>query len=178
MFRFNLPVILVCLSFLIVLPALSQVEGNFWNGGGIRIGDSITACDATIEGAIRYNNTSNVHQFCNGAAWSDYAGGASRYALTDGATIAVDWNNGTVQSVTLGGNRTFTFANGQDGGRYILIIKQDGTGSRTATWPVSVRWGGGLSPVLTTTATKTDYIGFIYNGVDSTYDGVSISKNF
>ena len=33
------------------------------------------------------------------------------YTLTDAATIALDWNNGNVQTVTLGGNRTFTFAN-------------------------------------------------------------------
>jgi len=101
-----------------------------------------------------------------------------RYSLTDGATIAVDWNNGDVQSVTLGGNRTFTFSNGQDGGKYTLIIKQDGTGTRTITWPASVRWPGGTALTLTTSASKTDYIGFIYNGVDSKYDGVACRFNY
>ena len=98
--------------------------------------------------------------------------------MQDRPANAYGWNNGNVQSVTLGGNRTFTFANGQDGARYVLIIKQDATGSRTATWPASVRWATGSAPVLTTTASKTDYVGFVYNGVDVKYDGTGIAKNY
>lgn len=88
-----------------------------------------------------------------------------RNALTDGATIALDWNNGNVQSVTLGGNRTFTFANPKDGGRYMLIIKQDATGSRTLTWP-TIKWQGGTTPTLTTTANKYDIISLVYDGTN------------
>lgn len=90
---------------------------------------------------------------------------SARYALTDGATIAVDWNNGNIQTVTLGGNRTFTFANPADGARYVLVVKQDATGSRTVTWP-TIKWVGGTSPTLTTTANKKDVISIIYDGTD------------
>ncbi|MCX6355501.1 MAG: hypothetical protein NTZ78_11465 [Candidatus Aureabacteria bacterium] len=96
-----------------------------------------------------------------------------RHGLTDGDTIAIDWNNGNVQSVILGGNRTLQFQNGQDGGKYILMLKQDAFGSRTVSWPDSVRWSGGTPPVLTATPNKSDYLGFIYNGVDSKYDCVA-----
>lgn len=98
--------------------------------------------------------------------------------LADAATIAVDWSKGNAQTVTLGGNRTLTFSNGQKGGRYLLIIKQDGTGSRTVTWPASIRWPGGKpqSSILTTTANKTDYITFFYNGV--TYDVLALAQNY
>ena len=88
-----------------------------------------------------------------------------RFALTDGATIALDWNNGNVQSVTLGGNRTFTFANPKDGGRYVIILAQDATGSRTITWP-TIKWQGGTAPTLTTTANKKDIITIVYDGTD------------
>jgi hypothetical protein len=131
-------------------------------------------------GMIRYNTTNNTLEgYVGGTAtgWVPYAA-VGRYPLTDGATIAVDWTNSNIQYVTLGGNRTFTFANPLDGARYILVIKQDATGSRTITWPATVRWGGGTAPTLTTTASKTDYIGFIYNGVDSKYDGIALSQNF
>jgi hypothetical protein len=37
---------------------------------------------------------------------------------------------------------------------------------------------GRLGTTLTTTALKTDYIAFIYNGVSSTYDGVAMARNF
>ncbi|MCX5792532.1 MAG: hypothetical protein NTY45_10045 [Elusimicrobia bacterium] len=100
-----------------------------------------------------------------------------RYSLTDAATIAVDWDNGNTQSVTIGASRTVTFADGRDGGKYILIIKQGGTGSYTITWPATVRWPNGLAATLTTTVGKTDWIGFIYNGVDSKYDAVAFTSN-
>lgn len=88
-------------------------------------------------------------------------------ALTDGATIAIDWNNGNVQYVTLAGTgRTLTFANPKDGARYLLALIQDGTGSRTiTTWP-TIKWRGGAAPTLTTGANKIDLITLIYiNGV-------------
>lgn len=99
---------------------------------------------------------------------------SDRFALTDGATIAVNWNNGNVQAVTLGGNRTFTFSNPISGGRYLIVLKQDGTGSRTVTWP-TIKWQGGTAPTLTTTAGKVDLITLIWDGTD--YFGVA-STNF
>jgi hypothetical protein len=95
-----------------------------------------------------------------------YTQSIQAYALTDGSTIAVDWNNGKTQYVTLGGNRTITLANGVNGGRYALYLKQDGTGSRTVTWPGGIKWKGGSAPTLTVTGNKTDVITLIYvNGV-------------
>lgn len=85
--------------------------------------------------------------------------------LTDRATIPVVWNDGNVQQVTLGGNRTFTFSNPKAGAIYYLILKQDGTGSRTVTWP-TIKWRGGSAPILTTTANKKDVIKLIYDGTD------------
>ena len=99
---------------------------------------------------------------------------SSLKTLTDGATIAVNWDEGNVQQVTLGGNRTFTFSNPKNAGRYLLIIKQDGTGSRTVTWP-TVKWPGGTAPTLTTTANKYDIVSFVYDGAN--YFGIA-SLNF
>ncbi|MGI0075916.1 MAG: hypothetical protein ACREAU_00740, partial [Nitrosopumilaceae archaeon] len=46
-------------------------------------------------------------------------------------------------------------------GNFTFIVTQDGTGSRTITWPGSVRWSGGTPPTLTTTAGKTDLFTFV-----------------
>ncbi len=100
------------------------------------------------------------------------------YDLTDAPTIAVDWNNGAMQTVVLGGNRKFSFTGGQPGRTYLLSITQDAHGSRTVTWPADVRWPGGTPPTLTTTANKTDYIGFVYSGRSKTYDMLSMSQNY
>ena len=59
--------------------------------------------------------------------------GASAYGLSDGATIAVDWTNGTTQYVTLAGeNRTVTFSHPISGQVYRIILIQDETGNRKA----------------------------------------------
>ena len=104
------------------------------------------------------------------------------YDLTDAPIIAVDWNNGATQSVVLGGDRKFTFTGGQPGGYYTLSITQDAHGSRTVTWPADVRWPGithgAPPPILTTTANKTDYIGFVYSGRSKTYDMLFMSQDY
>jgi hypothetical protein len=92
--------------------------------------------------------------------------------------ITIDWNAGNTQRCVLTGATTFTFSNGQSGGNYRLILKQDATGSRTVTWPATVRWGAGGAPTLTTTINTTDYVGFLYNGADTKYDGIAFNAGF
>lgn len=83
-------------------------------------------------------------------------------ALTDGATITVNWQSGNQQRVTLGGNRTIAFTNLVAGQVMRLVVCQDGTGSRTITgWDASIVWQGGTAPTLTTTASKCDVISFL-----------------
>jgi hypothetical protein len=88
---------------------------------------------------------------------------AGQKALTDSATIAINFNDGNTQTVTLGGNRTITFANAKAGAKYTLFLKQDATGGRTVSFP-TVRWQGGTAPTLTTTASKADIIVCLYDG--------------
>ena len=95
--------------------------------------------------------------------------------LTDGATVAVDWNLSQNQKVTVAGNRTLTFSNPVAGEVYSIKIKQDATGSRTITWPPAVKWAGGSAPTLTTTAGRTDLIVFLYDGTN--YLDVAIRAN-
>jgi hypothetical protein len=95
--------------------------------------------------------------------------------LTDAATIAVDFSISNSHFVTLGGSRTLTFSNPQSGEIYCLKVTQDATGSRTLTFPSTVKWAGGSAPTLTTTASRTDFIYFMYDG--TSYVDVSIKLN-
>lgn len=83
------------------------------------------------------------------------------FAATDGATITFNLDNGLRQKVTLGGNRTLALSNDQDGQAFTLILKQDGTGSRTVTWWSGIKWAGGSAPTLTTAAGKYDIVSFV-----------------
>jgi len=74
--------------------------------------------------------------------------------------------SGTVQTVTMTGNCTFTMPTATAGKSFILIAVQDGTGSRTATF-TSVKWAGGTAPTLTTTATTgRDIFTFVADGTN------------
>lgn len=91
-------------------------------------------------------------------------------AGSSGAAKTIDWANGDVQKVTMTGNCTFTFSNPVSGHTYQLRCLQDGTGSRTGTFPATVRGSGGATITLTTTAGKTDYLTFFYDSTAVKYD--------
>lgn len=97
--------------------------------------------------------------------------------LTDGATITIDFSLGNKFTVTLGGNRTVAFSNDVAGQVVAVRLKQDGTGSRTITWPSGISWAGGSAPTLTTDANKADWIVIIPTTAGSAYDGSVLSQN-
>jgi hypothetical protein len=106
----------------------------------------------------------------------------SYYSIRKGTGASVDWNAGNLQSMTLvSGNTALSFSNGQDGGRYTLLLQQPASGSAgTVSWPSNVRWGSSGSPSLTAQNGKADYVSFIYQCHTGTcyYDGVAFNAGF
>jgi hypothetical protein len=95
-----------------------------------------------------------------------------------GAAFTVAWPSGASQKITLTANCTFTFTAPPaplSDVNLTLYVTQDGTGSRTATWPAIVKWTGAAAPTLTTTAAAVDIITFKWDGTN--YWGV-MSPNF
>lgn len=86
-----------------------------------------------------------------------------------GTSDTIDWSLSNKQKSTLTGNCTFTFTAPASPCNLVLKLVQDGTGSRTVTWPAAVHWSGGTAPTLTTTINKVDIITFYYDG--TTYFG-------
>ncbi len=96
--------------------------------------------------------------------------------LTDGATINWDTSAIQVAQVTLGGNRTFAApTNLIDGAFYALVIIQDGTGSRTATFNSVFKFAAATAPTLTTTANARDILVFQSNGTNLYESGRSLN---
>jgi hypothetical protein len=79
-------------------------------------------------------------------------------AGSSGTSKTLDWSNGIGQLLTLTGACTLTLTNPKPGFSHLVALKQDGTGSRTVTWPSSVKWAAGSAPTLTTTAGHVDLI--------------------
>jgi hypothetical protein len=86
--------------------------------------------------------------------------------LTDAATVNWNINNGTVATLTLGGNRTMAAPTNLSVRTFILKVIQDGTGSRTITWNSVFKWASGVAPVLSTAAGATDIISFFCDGTN------------
>jgi hypothetical protein len=82
-------------------------------------------------------------------------------ALTDGVTITPDFSLANNFSVTLGGNRTLAnptnLTAGQSG---VIVITQDGTGSRTLAYGSYFKFPSGTAPTLTTTASAVDVLAY------------------
>lgn len=83
-------------------------------------------------------------------------------------TYALDWTTGQRHKATLTGNITTLTLTAPAGPCNLMMkIVQDATGGRTITWPSSVKWpGGGTAPVLSSAASAVDLISFYYDGTD------------
>ena len=88
----------------------------------------------------------------------------------------IDLANGSVQILTLTGSCTFTFPTATAGKSFIMLLKQDGTGSRTVTWPAAVKWPSGTAPTITSTASKLDK--YIFTADGTNWYGSDAGKNY
>jgi hypothetical protein len=101
-------------------------------------------------------------------------------ALSDAANIATDASLGNHFRVTLGGNRTLDNpTNPTDGQKCTWEIIQDGTGSRTLAYGSQFTFGTDVtSPTLTTTASKRDFIGAVYNGTTTKWYVLGVVRGY
>ncbi len=80
-----------------------------------------------------------------------------------GSTETIDLTNGNVHRIVLDANCTLTFSGtaASVACSFTLIVVQDGTGSRTITWPASVDWPAATAPTLSTGANDVDILVFL-----------------
>lgn len=83
-------------------------------------------------------------------------------ALTYGATIAADMDDGNVFTIATTGNCTINASNGAAGQRATFIITDDATGGRVVTFGTNFKSSG----TLTGTASKIATVDFVYDGTN------------
>lgn len=141
-------------------PAQGALANSALQPGAI--GTSVQAFDANT---AKTNLTQNYSKAQSG----------SIVALTDGASISLDLALSNNFSVTLAGSRTLAnptnVTPGQSG---IIIVNQDATGSRTLSYGSNYKFGGGIAPVLSTTANAQDAL--TYFVISSTRIWVSLVR--
>lgn len=80
-----------------------------------------------------------------------------------GTSTTLALTTGSVQTVTLSGNCTFTMPSPTAGASITLILTQGGTFTATFT---SVLWAGGTAPTITATSNKRDILVFVSDGTN------------
>jgi len=114
----------------------SIIRGTSLFGGDVVVSGSVGA-----EGIITFNE--------------EYDNGNSSSSAT------IDWSSYQKQKITLtAATVTLTFTAPVGVGNFLLKVVQDGSGSRTVTWPAAVLWPGGSAPTLSTAASSVDIVSF------------------
>ena len=88
-------------------------------------------------------------------------------------TLTIDLSLGRTQSAVLTENTTLAFSNPPVSGvaaAVTLKLAQDATGSRTFTFPASVKYSGGTAPTLSSAASEYDWLTFVTVDGGTTYD--------
>ena len=108
---------------------------------------------------------------------------ASRYGAEDELhTVATSGSAQTLPAtanahdITLTANCTLTLPSLVSGfaNAITLILRQDGTGSRTVTWPGSVSWIAGTAPTLKTAPSAVDVVTLFTVDGGTTWGGIAV----
>ena len=83
-------------------------------------------------------------------------------------TMTFDLSTGNVFKINLSHNTTFVFNNPNGGQKYIFLIKQ-AVGSKTITWPSTVKWRAAAAPTLTAASGSRDVVSMLYDNLDNVY---------
>jgi hypothetical protein len=97
------------------------------------------------------------------------------------SAYAVNLTTGNIFNLTLTANCTITFTNPPATGKagsVTLILTQDGVGTRTISWPASVKWPGGTAPTLSVSSASVDIIQLLTIDGGTTWRGFIAGTNF
>lgn len=88
------------------------------------------------------------------------AAGLLHTVSSSGSSLSISYSTASTWDITLSANCTFSLSGFTSGDPdfLTLIIRQDGTGSRTVTWPTITWIGTGVAPTLQTAASSVDSV--------------------
>ena len=130
----------------------SPVESSIGGGAITLTGDAVVYVTATAADVVTPTGTQTLTNKTTEKLILNDGYTEEVFAITDGTTVNLDPNNGSIQTWTLGANRTPGQANWA-AGQSITLLVDDGS-AFTITWTtLAVVWktDGGTAPTLNTT---------------------------
>jgi hypothetical protein len=131
-----------------------NVSGNTTVGGNLTVTGNFAATGSVSDTLYAFGNT--------------------------GSAPVINLANGTFVTATLNANATFaSFTNTPSTTTsFTLFLTNDGTPSRTITWPANVNWPNGVVPTRTTTANRSDVYTFFTKDGGSNWYGILSIYNY
>jgi hypothetical protein len=147
---------------------LSQLDTNFataitLGNTAIQLGNTVTTLNnMTFANVTITSGTANAVTIGNGT-FTNYT--ESQVNIGNSSTTqTIALSNGTVQTVTLTGNCTFTMPTVAEGKSFLVLIKS-GAGGFTGTF-TGVKFPANTAPIITNTASRMDIIAFSSDGTN------------
>lgn len=93
-----------------------------------------------------------------------------------GTTETLDGDDYNIHDITLDESVTFTFTTGATVAQFTLILRQDGSGGNSVTWPGSVKWHSLTAPTILTSANAVHVLEFLTVNSGTTWRGFLASS--
>ena len=126
-----------------------------------------TVADGSTSLATRYATDGNGDHNFTGNVKVDGQAYSATHTLTAAASVAPDFDNSNVQTVTL--DQATTLANPtnlKDGATYIVIVKQPAGANHTLAFGTAYKFEGGTAPTITAANGATDVLTFVSDGTN------------
>jgi hypothetical protein len=147
---------------------LSQLDNNFATpitigNTAVQLGNTVTTLNnMTFANVSITSGTANAVTIGNGT-FTNYT--ESQVNIGNSSTTqTIALSNGTIQTVTLTANCTFTMPSVAEGKSFLVMIKS-GAGNFTGTF-TGVKFPGNTAPTITNTASRMDIIAFSSDGTN------------
>lgn len=139
----------------------SQNTDQYLDYGG---GNQVSVSDA--KDAVDKKHTQNTDTAAGGEwDFGAHSAGFTLQTTTGDGTTTIDWKLGNKFKFTFGTQAdTFTFIAPTKTGNLLLMLVQDGTGGRDATFPASVKWLGTEPTWIDGGGGKTIIMSMFYDG--------------
>ena len=132
------------------------------SSGNVGIGTSSPSTKLDVNGAANVSGNLTVGGVITNATFEAYKEEVITVGTVSTSTYSINTNLANIFDITLGNNVTFTFTNPPSSGfsrPVVIILRQDGTGNRTATF-TGAKYTEAQLPTLSTGAGDIDVLTF------------------